>query len=113
MDTRERSIGIEGDILLEEPGSDVGVAIDGETVAADHHHLISDWTGGIAGRVGVRDGVLVRDRVCGLPMPLANVERVFGAPLVKDLGRIFRADASARVRTPRGPGAAPRHRAVA
>jgi len=37
----ERSIGIEGDILLEEPGSDVGVSIDGETVAAHHHHLIS------------------------------------------------------------------------
>src|SRR5256885_1565538 len=41
VNTRERSIGIEGDILLEEPGSDVGVSIDGETVAAHHHHLIS------------------------------------------------------------------------
>src|SRR6266480_696091 len=113
MDTRERSIGIEGDVLLEEPGSDVGVSIDGETVAADHHHLISAWTGGIAGRVGVRDGVLVRDCVCGLPMPLANVERVFGTSLGKDLGRIFRADARASVRTARGPGTAPRYRAVA
>src|SRR5216117_2342305 len=109
----ERSIGIEGDILLEEPGSDVGVSIDGETVAAHHHHLISAWARAIAGRVGVRDGVLVRYGVCRLPMPLADVERVFGPPLRKDPGRIFRADARAGVRTPRGPGAAPGHRAVA
>src|SRR5436190_22529113 len=102
MDTRERSIGIEGDVLLEEPGSDVGVSIDGETVAADHHHLIPAWTGGIAGRVSVRDGVLVRGCVCRLPMPLANVGRVFGASLGKDLGRIVIADARASVRTPRG-----------
>src|SRR6266513_3593170 len=113
MDTRKRSIGIEGDILLEEPGSDVGVAIDGETVAAHHHHLVSAWAGGIAGRVGVRDGVLVRDGVCRLPMPLANVERVFGASLGKDPGRIFRAVARASVRTARGSGAASRYRAVA
>src|SRR5207247_8273725 len=105
--------GIEADILLEEPGSDVGVAIYSETVAADHHHLISAWSSGVTGRVGVRYGVFVRHCVRRLPMPLADVERVFGAPLRKDPGGIFRRDARASIRTACRPGAAPLHRAVA
>ena len=88
--TTERSIGVCADTVLEEPGSDIGISVCGETVATGKQHFISACVGiVVAGCEGVRDSVLVRNGIRRLPPPRANVEWVFGAAGCKDRRWIF------------------------
>src|SRR5207249_8608230 len=72
----ESSGTVRSDHLLEEPDSDVGVAIHGETLSAENEDLMSRKVR-VRGGVAVCKGVLVRRRGVR-PLPIGYVERVFG-----------------------------------